>query len=772
MAKLKPRARLIRTIGDKLISGPEAAIIELVKNAYDADSPYVNITFSPPIHEKNSDITSPIVKDGFITITDQGHGMTLHDLENIWLEPATDEKTKITHSKSGNRTVLGAKGVGRFATASLGKSIELTTVAEKDNKLYKYQLSLDWDIFESAKYLEEIDIDILNLPVEQSDVAGVSITVIGLKNIWGKDRLTKLIQELRRLATPKEQDPAPFKIELNLKNYQISAAKKEYEEIWKSAKNKKDIPTKTFSPYDFDGLNLLKENNKNLDTLTSEKNEDEVSKINLNPYSLGDHCHYKVKGIFNSNGDFTGTFQITRGDGIEQPLQLSAPKLKEAESNCGELDLTFRIFDLESTSVKSLLHEMGLNSNSFTLNEAREFISESTGVGIFRNDFRIRPYGHHAHDWLKLEKRRVQNPSRHIGHNQLSGEIHVQDEHTSMLVERSSREGLEENGAFNRLQSLLTNLLLHVEVERQKFREHAGISRKPKKDFTKALYLASFEKVTKAIDSVHSLSPEDKQIIQFEVNKTSTEMEKVLKGMNEYLQLLESRATLGHVVTEILHEGRGYLNSMAGAKDFFIEYGTEIGTDSILAEIVRNEMPDKIQNLSDSHHGLTSLFKKIDPISGRRRGKPSHFNILKIVKRVDQLTKTTRFDSDVFMKYDIDESLSFFGFEGDFQAALMNLVFNATHWLSTIEKEEKYISISVAPCDEWLQIFVQNNGPEINEIHYDSLFEAGFTLKSNGHGLGLSIAREAAINSGGNLFFEHNMPLTTFKINLLQQEKV
>ncbi|KGK68558.1 ATP-binding protein [Vibrio vulnificus] len=82
MAKIKPRARLIRTIGDKLISGPEAAIIELVKNSYDAESSSVNKKISPP--QK-----FPLF-GGEIVISDTGHGMTEHDLINNWLEPATD----------------------------------------------------------------------------------------------------------------------------------------------------------------------------------------------------------------------------------------------------------------------------------------------------------------------------------------------------------------------------------------------------------------------------------------------------------------------------------------------------------------------------------------------------------------------------------------------------------------------------------------------------------------------------------------------------------
>ncbi|WP_196215742.1 ATP-binding protein, partial [Vibrio cholerae] len=195
MAKLKPRARLIRTIGDKLISGPEAAIIELVKNSYDADSPYANIYICPPKYTNPNDIKSTILKDGYITISDNGHGMTITEIENIWLEPATDEKVQRTHSRSGRRALTGAKGVGRFATASLGRSIELTSISEVNGELKKCQLCLNWDIFESTKYLEEVEIEVVELPLGDNEKTGVTIRFIGLKDIWGQDRIKYLIQE-------------------------------------------------------------------------------------------------------------------------------------------------------------------------------------------------------------------------------------------------------------------------------------------------------------------------------------------------------------------------------------------------------------------------------------------------------------------------------------------------------------------------------------------------------------------------------------------------
>ncbi|MEK6293734.1 MAG: ATP-binding protein, partial [Paraburkholderia tropica] len=123
MAKLRPRARIIRTVGDQLISGPEAALIELVKNAYDADSPSVTIRIVPP----NEDLPG-----GLICVQDFGHGMTLETVTNGWFEPATDDKLKRRYSPGGRR-LLGAKGIGRFATSRLGTQTRLRSITKDGN---------------------------------------------------------------------------------------------------------------------------------------------------------------------------------------------------------------------------------------------------------------------------------------------------------------------------------------------------------------------------------------------------------------------------------------------------------------------------------------------------------------------------------------------------------------------------------------------------------------------------------------------------------------
>jgi signal transduction histidine kinase len=770
MAKLKPRARLIRTIGDKLISGPEAAIIELVKNAYDADSPSVDIKIVPPKH-LNDDINSLIIVQSYMEISDKGHGMTYDEILNVWLEPATDIKVDKITSRSGERKVLGAKGVGRFASARLGRFIEITSIAESNNTLQKSSLRFDWEMFESVKYLEDIDIDIQtdDLPLGKKET-GLTIKVNQLNDIWSKSRLEELIHELRRLATPHEQ--SKFEIALNLSAYVQSDERTQYLEQVKNAKKRQDVPYREFSPYDLDGIEFLKSNNRTVKSITADDNADisiedrEENHNYIRPFSLGEHCDYYVKGSFDESGLFSGILKILRGDKIPVPIELEAPKMTLNQHSCGPIDIELKLYDLDAESIKRLFKEMGLNYDAFSLKGARNFIAGNTGIGIYRNSFRIRPYGHHDHDWLNLEKRRVQNPSHRIGHGQVGGSIKVSDEVTSNLIERSSREGLEQNGAFSRVKALVTNLLLNVEATRFSYREKAEISRAPKKDFKTAFEIASLDNISDAISSNHALTSEDKQAIQAVVNKTSGEMDKVLKGMDKYLKLLESRVSLGNVIAQVLHEGRTYISPVRDTNKFFEQFGNDLTSSDEYGDFARDQLPNKLNAMKLGAEGIHELFNDIDPISGRKRTKPENFNVLEVIEKVERLTQTSMSDAEVFVEHDVPNTLLCFGFAGDLQAALLNLFTNAIHWLSTEDSEEKIISITTEKSGNMLSLLVSNNGPKIQPIHHDRLFNPGFTLKTAGHGLGLIIAREAIRNSNGELEFDPSKSNTTFIISI------
>lgn len=137
--KLRPRARIIKTIGEELISNDSVAVIELVKNSYDADATVVEIIFSDPLKKGI----------GSIKIKDNGSGMTLDTIKTAWLEPATIIK-KIKQKSLQGRRVLGEKGVGRFASARLSEKLKIITRAKNSNEVCA---SVDWKEFSDEKYL-------------------------------------------------------------------------------------------------------------------------------------------------------------------------------------------------------------------------------------------------------------------------------------------------------------------------------------------------------------------------------------------------------------------------------------------------------------------------------------------------------------------------------------------------------------------------------------------------------------------------------------------
>jgi len=215
-SKLRPRARIIRTIGEELISSDIVAIIELVKNSYDADAKKVSITFHGELYKKDgSKDPNPYLfpkGKGEIVIEDDGSGMSLDTIKKGWMEPATIIKK--VKSKSGKgRRFLGEKGVGRFASARLSQQLEMVTRSKDDNEVYTV---FNWSEFsDDKKYLDEID---CFWEERKASVIKKHGTVLTLRNVnldWDYEKLCRLHTALSRLMSP-VAPTKDFSIELKL----------------------------------------------------------------------------------------------------------------------------------------------------------------------------------------------------------------------------------------------------------------------------------------------------------------------------------------------------------------------------------------------------------------------------------------------------------------------------------------------------------------------------------------------------------------------------
>ncbi|HMK58887.1 MAG TPA: ATP-binding protein, partial [Nitrososphaeraceae archaeon] len=147
----QPRARLLLQLGDKLIKNENIALLELIKNSYDADSRKVIV--------KLENVTDK--QKGRITIIDDGSGMDIKIIEDAWLEPGSDYKEQLflkrVRTKKYKRLPIGEKGIGRFGVHKLGNKIELISKMEGKNEIV---VKIDWTQFAQNKYLKDAKFEV------------------------------------------------------------------------------------------------------------------------------------------------------------------------------------------------------------------------------------------------------------------------------------------------------------------------------------------------------------------------------------------------------------------------------------------------------------------------------------------------------------------------------------------------------------------------------------------------------------------------------------
>ncbi|WP_122418506.1 sensor histidine kinase [Pseudomonas viridiflava] len=722
--KFRPRARIIRTIGDRLISGPEAAVIELVKNSYDADASMVRITFLPSLQNEL----------GSILFEDDGHGMTLQDIQEKWMEPATSDK-KLRKESPRGRNLLGSKGIGRFAAARLGRRLQLTSVAKlnsfSEHDVFEKTIipSLDWDVFEQTRYLDDV-----SFAVETSVTTGPSGTqllISSLRDTWAEASVIRLYHELRRLVSPVD-----------------SGAEKTFRIFL-------DVSNCTIAECGFDGAALFELSGKNDNTY--------CEPYEVKPFPMLDACDYAVDGIFDENGVFDGTMTIRIAGMESEPIKLSVP-LKEGEDPCGVCFVQLSIFDREAESIRSTAKKAGFGH--LGVRDARKLLDGVAGIAIYREGFRIRPYGDGENDWLTLDAKRVQNPTMKIGRNQVAGSVNIDDENASQLLERSSREGLEENGSFRRLQSLILTLLAEiVEPRRRNYRFASGLEKRKQSGFRDVIGQAELSWARPIIEKLPEKErPEAQKLLNRESGRLITQ----LKELDERQAKLEAQVTLGSIIGEVMHQGNTPLAFIETEVARLQQWWPSLFENTQDSIEDRADVPKILNGMSVSAALLRVLFKALSPLAGASRGEPQTYRVREVLDETLYLFASKAVAAGV--RFNIDpkiSELSVIGYHQDLATALTNLVDNAIHWLSyhSIVLPKLDFTVDDTASDK-VKIFVHDNGNGVPEEYKGELFDVGFTRKLNGTGLGLSIAREAIYRSAGELYLVDSEVGAKFAITL------
>ncbi|MDN5104671.1 sensor histidine kinase [Aliarcobacter butzleri] len=723
--KIRPEARLIQSIGEDLIKDHYAAVIELVKNSYDADSKEVNITIEFTYANLYDNKKEKFIK---FTIEDFGEGMTFDTIKNNWMVPATSNKLYLKTSHEG-RILQGRKGIGRYASAILGEYLKIETT---DKTGITTLIDIDWKNFESTplnkKFLDEIKIpyetektnlkngtkiEIFSKIREEEkyieDRNGNKILTIVEVVSWEEEYSKKLVQELKKLISP----------------------------FLKDQKDKFDITL------EIKGLEHYLIN--------------DLKKTTIEPYPILDLCDYQIIGELNSYGN--GTLQYINNNYTKENETIYITSNIE-NYQCGNLKIDLRFFDLEPEAIEALIERSenitGEGNSGLSKSNVRDLIKANSGIGIYRGLFRIRPYGDSNYDWLELNRRRVNNPTNNFSINQVSGFIHIESDEKSNLIEKSAREGLKENKNYESLQKLIHKVISYVQDRRYKFRKNTKRGRKPSNNIHEDIInLFNFDDMSsKVTNYLNSLGVEDNIVLKIEETIKNEEKKKTneLKKVQDTLVMYEAHAALGRMVRHIVHEGRKPLMIMADSFDYLRQ---DIAKLEINNEALKKEINESILTNETQINYFQDIFDKIEPLTAKRLKRKKNFNLVEDLKTNISFYRGQLEKNGIKLILNYNEEIEFFGRKEDFYIVYSNLFENAIFWLKENNIENKRIEINLyKEVEEEKRIIIEfkDNGKGVPEKFINDIFDAGFSSKpEGGTGIGLVLAGQAISRNNGKL---------------------
>ncbi|RKS01314.1 sensor histidine kinase [Flavobacterium sp. 102] len=681
LVSFKPRARLLIQLGDQLIKNESIALVELVKNSYDADANIVNIYME--------NVEDP--EEGVIIIEDDGFGMSPEIVENVWLEPGADFKSEqIKNNKTSpkyHRLPIGEKGIGRFGVHKLGNIIELTTKADDFNEVY---VRINWEDFNKYKYLNEVPINIIERSVPQlfkNGKTGTNIIISNLRKKWERGIAREVKRSITALASPFEN-------------------------------NDSFLPTFDIldKPGWFEGL--------------------------LNWEDVKDYSLFRFKVTMNSNSitDFeyaftpwsTMTKLFPRNIDIKDELVETFKILKCKNDNGKEEAFSLSNFEIGKVIFEGyvfdqdpFLLKMGVSDKV----GFKKYLKSNGGIKVFRDGLRVYDYGEPENDWLNLDYRRFQQPTKAISNNLILGAVYLDRKDSSDLTEKTNREGFVENDAYKAFRNSILHALDIVETlrltDKKRLKEIYGPTPKS------APLASTLSEAKNYVEEKINDSEVKTQIIKY-LNKIEVDYKRVSENLLKAAGAGLSMSVVVHEVEKILYEVEKVLKN-------------EKASDRVLKLVT---------HLSSLIDGYAEIIRKSSQTTE---------NISQVI---DQALFNTEYRL-MSHKVEITKQYKFFKGNNKLKIArnlligtIMNIIDNAIYWLDqksfvSTEKKElftKKLFIDITEDENSTYLIIADNGTGFL-IPTDDITEPFVTAKPGGMGLGLHITSEIMEAQNGRVIF-------------------
>jgi len=734
--QIRPYARLLTMLGEQLIKNERIALIELIKNSYDADADWVKVTFQGFGENYQTEQHSKII------IEDNGDGMSQHIIENHWLNPATPDKKKRKKTKDTTkkgRIIQGEKGIGRFAIFKLGRKIEIISKTKEDSQ--EHYISYDFsqydddflteDGIEKELYIDDLKVTLTNQNPERitsSDVTfgsrkkkrhnhGTIIEISDLKGSWNEKKVESVYRDLTKL-----------------------------ESIFTSKEH-----------VDFEFIIYHNDEHKNYQ-------EDYLEKLNL---LLNERSVIKIEnGIFDAE-KLEYRFAM---NGVENTISISDPsitglkvyrdrfgnagsELNNRYIECGSFNFGFYVFDFSAQAPAK-----------FQLDKEDKLIIRDHRIYLYRDNIRVYPYGEPDDDWLRIDVYRGTISAGHfLSNDQVVGFVNISQKNNPRLKDKTNREGLiDEGNATEDFIVLLQSFLAYI---RQKpyARYRKDIENKKDQD------LFIHNQVEKELEELKTAVGDNKKALNI-LAKAESDYKAEKRYLTRRAETTEELAGVGLSVETASHDIMGIMGKVFTNLDGLIR--DLMSTD----EIDKEELLRELQSIRGGLSFIEAQLKDIQLLFKSSKQRRKTIKVKDIIEKVERIyRRLLKKEAIEFSINSIGSPLVAKTTDAVLLQLLLNLFDNAVFWLQQTSKKEKKIEI-LLDGNKGKMIF-SDNGPGVAKDDAPYIFEPFYSGKGDeGRGLGLYIAKQLLERNEysielAELKSDNILSGANFIINLFTEEK-
>ena len=515
-------SRILRELGERLVKQPEVALLELVKNAYDADALVCDITYEPPEQ---------------VVVTDNGHGMNLDEFKRGWMRIGTSSKEASPTSKLFGRVITGEKGIGRFAVRFLGRALHLESVAF-DPKLQIWTIlsaDFDWPEFDRHEDLGHVKVPYQLTRAAEGARPGTRLLITGLRQNAKSINMDAVRTASIGIVTPY----------LSLLRQTGPIAQSTH-------------PSDTNAEKSEDPGFLLR-----IKPLPDDSEDGDLARVILDGFAL--------RAIFELNGDRLNLNVYRRG-ASSSCIEIS----DRFENSIGPVYGDIRFFPQRKGTFTGLAVDG---------RRAKTWVKEHSGVALFDRTFRVHPYGMEADDWLLLSAdtaKRAREPRSSIAQKhlpmdeaarqstqlnymlrlpypqQLVGVVQVEgrrsddssDEDTG-LIASADREGFVNNAAFRSLRDLVRGAVEAIACADRELQQE--LERAEQDEILETLRTETREAI-REIEANPNIARVEKTRIVTRLAQTQLLAERHDERFRERETTLETMSLLGIVAGFMTHE--------------------------------------------------------------------------------------------------------------------------------------------------------------------------------------------------------------------------